>query len=333
MSRVGYNSKSSGNKILSASDNALAGAITGTTTRAICQPFDVLKIRLQLQAEHTEKAKYKSIRHAMYSIMKEEGIFAYWKGHIPGQYLSLLYGSINIGLYQTLWQSSFLDSKVKSSTKLDLILSDICFGTLAAMPATLIAYPFDIVRTRLVGQSPASGSINNQKTTAYSGIINAMIQIKAKEGWKANYKGLSVALMTVPINTGLSLSIYNVMTPFVLPYAAKIEKMRIPLISDVAVGLLGGLSGIITKTIVYPLDTVKKRLQVQGFSEGRIIMGFTPQYQGFRNCFITVYHTEGLFNGLYKGWTPGIIKAFVSKAVYFIILERSLRLIEYAHKF
>jgi len=332
MSRVGYHSKSNEGKILSASDNALAGAITGTTTRAICQPFDVLKIRLQLQTEHNEKAKYKSIRHALCSIMKEEGIFAFWKGHMPGQCLSFLYGSINIGLYQTLWQSSFLNSKTKSSKKLDLTLTDMLVGTLAAMPATLIAYPFDIVRTRLVGQSPASVSINKQKNS-YSGIINAMIQIKVKEGWRANYKGLSVALLTVPINTGLSLSIYNDMTPYVLPYAAKIEKMRIPLISDVAVGLLGGLSGIITKTIVYPLDTVKKRLQVQGFSEGRITMGLTPQYEGFRNCFITVYNTEGLFNGLYKGWTPGIIKAFVSKSVYFIILERALRMIEYAHKF
>jgi len=333
MSRVGYNSKSNEDKVLSASDNALAGAITGTTTRAICQPFDVLKIRLQLQTEHTEKAKYKSIRHALCSIMKEEGIFAYWKGHMPGQCLSFLYGSINIGLYQTMWHSPFLDLKVKSSKKLDLALTDIFVGTLAAMPATLIAYPFDIVRTRLVGQSPASVSINNQQTSSYSGIINAMIQIKAKEGWRANYKGLSVALLTVPINTGLSLSIYNVMTPYVLPYATKIEKMRVPLISDVAVGVLGGLSGIIFKTIVYPLDTVKKRLQIQGFSEGRVIMGLTPQYEGFRNCFITVYNTEGLFNGLYKGWTPGIIKAFVSKSVYFIILERALRMIEYAHKF
>jgi len=330
MSRVGYNSKSNEGKVLSASNNALAGAITGTATRAICQPLDVLKIRLQLQAEDNGRAKYKSIRHALRSIMREEGVFAYWKGHVPGQYLSLLYGSLSIGIYQTLWQSSFLKSQIQSSTKSDLMLTDICVGTLSSIPATMLAYPFDIVRTRIVGQSPVAKGSNGKQKPTYSGVFSALAKITRTEGWRANYKGLSVALMTVPVNTGISLCIYNVITPFVLPSAIEIQNMGIPLISDVAVGVLGGIAGISTKTIVYPMDTIKKRLQVQGFSEGRMVMGCTPRYLGFRNCLITIYHTEGIINGLYKGWTPGIIKAFVSKAVYFMILERSLYLIEYA---
>lgn len=316
---------------MSASDNALAGALTGTATRAICQPLDVLKIRLQLQSEDSSRAKYKSIRHALCCILKEEGVFAYWKGHVPGQYLSILYGSINIGIYQTLWSSSYLKSQTRSSDKFQLMLSDVLVGTLSAMPATVISYPFDIIRTRLIGQSPTLLCTKTKQSSKYTGISSAMKEITSKEGCRAVYKGLSVAIFTIPMYSGLSLCIYNVTTPYVLPHVTKIDSIRIPFLSDTTVGILGGLSGIITKTIIYPLDTVKKRLQIQGFSEGRQGMGITPRYEGFCNCLTTVYRMEGLYKGLYKGWVPGIIKAFVSKGVYFMILERSLYLIDHLH--
>ena len=80
------------------------------------------------------------------------------------------------------------------------------------------------------------------------------------------------------------------------------------------------------------MDTVKKRLQVQGFAEGRAAMGKTPQYHGFWNCLVTIFRTEGVTRGLFKGWVPGIVKAVPNGIVHFAVLERALYFVGKARK-
>lgn len=115
---VGFNEAAS--KRLNDAEYATAGATAGGLTRAITQPLDVVKIRFQvmsvfqvikdheriakvefffslfqLQVEplkQSPNAKYWSVSQAFRQILQEEGITALWKGHVPAQILSILYG-------------------------------------------------------------------------------------------------------------------------------------------------------------------------------------------------------------------------------------------------
>ena len=54
-----------------------------------------------------------------------------------------------------------------------------------------------------------------------------------------------------------------------------------------------------SKSLLYPLDVAKKRLQVSGWEVGRVGLGETVKYTGLRQCVASLIAQEGL-RGLYK---------------------------------
>ena len=85
--------------------------------------------------------------------------------------------------------------------------------------------------------------------------------------------------------------------------------------------ICGGLAGTCSKSIVYPLDVFKKKLQVQGFEEARKRFGQTTRYKGLLHCAGTIARREGL-RGLYKGLSPSLLKAFCSTGLTFASYEQ-----------
>ena len=135
---------------------------------------------------------------------------------------------------------------------------------------------------------------------------------------------MAPALYTVPLYTGVQYGIYNVIKPFGATYLTRIDSDNMPYLSQFATTFFGGLTGVLAKTVTYPLDVIKKRLQVQGFAEGRVQLGRTPHYTGFADCLVKVLRHEGFFRGLFKGWVPAIVKAYPAGAIQFVLLEHLL---------
>ena len=173
------------------SDGAVAGAVTGAVSRMAVQPFDVLKIRFQLQAESRAQAKYKSLLAATRSIAREEGVRALWKGHVSGQWLSVLFAGTSFGIYQALCDRAVASGSVvrvsEGGSKAKTGAMDVVFGTLAGIPATIISFPFDVVRTRMVGQGGPSKSEAATKAQ-YKTMTQAFIRMVTEEGAASLYK-------------------------------------------------------------------------------------------------------------------------------------------------
>lgn len=118
--------------ILTQFDYALAGGGSGFITRALCQPLDVLKIRFQLQVEpisNQPTSKYQSIFQAVGVIIREEGVKAFWKGHIPAQWLSVLYGIAQFWSFEVLTKQA---SKFNVSPLVTPVVNFTC-GSIAGM--------------------------------------------------------------------------------------------------------------------------------------------------------------------------------------------------------
>lgn len=297
---VGHDSNS--NK-LGHSEIVFAGAASGFITRAICQPLDVLKIRFQLQIEPISKlsvSKYRSIFQALYTITHEEGPKALWKGHVPAQFLSVSYGIVQFWCYETV-------RKQFGATVFNAV-PDFYSGAVAGSVATLVSFPFDVVRTRLVAQS------ENYKV--YRSVSQTFHSLITTEGVSALYKGLLPTIIQVAPHAGVQFMSYKFFeSVYCRMFNCSLENRSGVFTSSV---ISGSLAGFCAKTAVYPFDLCRKRLQVQGFD--RKVFGENFVCNGLVDCFRKTYAFEGI-RGIYKGLLPSLIKAVVTTALHFTSYE------------
>nr|CAD7462360.1 unnamed protein product [Timema tahoe] len=186
---------------LRVSEHALAGAVSGATTRLICQPLDVIKIRFQVEplSSHCSRAKYWGVSQAALLIAKEEGVSALWKGHVPAQLLSVTFGVTQFVTFEMLIHEAWHLAPSFQSDHYRPLVHFVC-GAAAGSLATLISFPTDVIRTRLVAQG---------EPKVYTGIIHSFKMILKEEGIGAFFKGLSPTLLQIAPHAGAQFAFYN----------------------------------------------------------------------------------------------------------------------------
>ncbi|XP_063535502.1 mitochondrial thiamine pyrophosphate carrier-like [Cydia strobilella] len=299
---------------VTAFQSALAGAGAGAFTRAVAQPLDVLKIRFQLQLEPIKQgSKYSSVFQALSSIAREEGLSTLWSGHIPAQLLSITYGVLQFTTFEELTTvCKHANPKFFDSHRHAIIFSN---GAVAATVATVLSFPFDTVRTRLIAE---------QKThRAYKGFTHAFHTMVRTEGSAALFKGLIPTLGQIAPHAGIQFAIYKLFTDNIL---IKLKFFhRDTLAGTVESSLLanlisGSIAGFVSKTAIYPCDLVKKRLQIQGFQQYRTSFGKQMYCNGILDCIKLTIVEEG-FLSLYKGYWPSMLKAVLVSALHFAVYD------------
>lgn len=293
--------------------HAFAGGLSGALTRAISQPFDVLKIRFQLQVEpvsSNQVSKYKSMTQAIRLMIKEEGRIGLWKGHNPAQILSVIYGVSQFWCYEELISHAH---KHPISLKHPAVTNFVCGGISGAV-ATFFASPLDVVRTRLIAQDFSNGYKNS-----YQGVK----QILRRDGVTGLYRGMIPSLFQVVPLTGMNFMLYKFVCGLWTKTMRLSSEREIP---GLGLVFIGGLTGVTSKTILYPMDLSKKRLQIQGFDDHRKTFGTFFKCSGLLHCMRQTIQKEGFF-GLYKGLYPSMWKAGVTTAFHFAFYEEICRLI------
>ncbi|XP_055945712.1 mitochondrial thiamine pyrophosphate carrier-like [Argiope bruennichi] len=303
-------------------DYAIAGAVSGFATRTLFQPLDVIKIRFQLQIEPisaSRKSKYKSMIHAFRCIRAEEGIQALWKGIVPAQFLSTTYGALQFTAFEMLTHqaSEHLPENFKSKGK---PLINFACGALAGGIATTGSFPFDVMRTRLVAQG---------EPKIYRSIVHAVVTMLRTEGPLSFWKGLTPTLVQIMPNAGAQFAFYRLFQGM-WDYCFQHEATAAP--GAVQSTFCGAASGITAKMFVYPLDLIKKRIQVQGFEEARKAFGSVRRYTGLIHCASCILKEEGIL-GLYKGFWPSLLKAACTTGSHFLYYEQTLKVLVYLHRF
>lgn len=72
---------------------------------------------------------------------------------------------------------------------------------------------------------------------------------------------------------------------------------------------MGGIAGTVAATVCYPLDTIRRRMQMKGV-----------MYNNQLDAFATIWKTEGA-RGFYRGWAANTIKVVPQNAIRFVSYE------------
>ncbi|EEP76492.1 conserved hypothetical protein [Uncinocarpus reesii 1704] len=289
-----------------------AGAIAGLVSRFCVAPLDVVKIRLQLQIHslsdplshrHIHGPVYKGTISTLKAIVREEGITGLWKGNIPAELLYVFYGGIQFTTYRTVTQALHT---LPTAHRLPQPAESFLSGAVAGGIATLTTYPFDLLRTRFAAQ----GNIK-----IYPSLLSAVRTIHSHEGYPGFFRGASAAVAQIVPYMGLFFATYeSVRVP--------VAQLELPFGSGDATA--GVIASVLAKTGVFPLDLVRKRLQVQGPTRSRYIHQNIPEYSGVWSTIKSVVRDGGV-RGLYRGLTVSLIKAAPASAVTMWTYERVLK--------
>jgi len=138
----------------------------------------------------------------------------------------------------------------------------------------------DLARTRLTADVTASRH--------YRGLVDCLVQTRRLEGFAGLYKGLFISLAGIMPYLAISLSLYDTMKQSA--HRAGLDASSSPIVNF----FIGSLSAVIGQTVAYPLDTVRRHLQVSG------ALGQKSRYTGTWNCVQKIYSSSG-WRGFYRG--------------------------------
>ncbi|KIH61870.1 hypothetical protein ANCDUO_07851 [Ancylostoma duodenale] len=162
--------------------------------------------------------------------------------------------------------------------------------------------PLDVIRTRLVAQSGKA---------VYRGTTHAIVHIWEKEGLGGYFRGWIPSIAQIAPFTGLQFALYNLFIDL-WPRLVKHHESTGSLVS-------GAMAGTVAKTVLYPLDMVRHRLQMNGFE--RRGFGRTSDYRiGMLRTMVMVVRNESVY-GLFKGLWPSQIKAAANSGCAFLFYE------------
>lgn len=170
-----------------------AGGLTGFLTN----PIWVIKTRM-LATNRSDPRAYKSVLQGVREVFSKEGITGFWKGFTPGL-MGIAQNAIQFAIYDSLKlrYGDNTSDRSKNSTKLETS-QYLTFSAVAKLVATVLTYPYQVVRTRMQLQS-----------THRLPMLTVIANVYRKEGVSALYKGLLANLLRVVPATCTTLVVYE----------------------------------------------------------------------------------------------------------------------------
>ncbi|PRP75526.1 putative small calcium-binding mitochondrial carrier [Planoprotostelium fungivorum] len=272
----------------------LAGGVAGMVSRTATSPLDRLKIIMQTAVDR------EPILKAFLRIYETEGVRGYWRGNLANVIKIFPESGIRFVSYETYKRYLFPEHDPIKLSAFEKLLA----GGLAGATSQISIYPMEVIRARLAVSSPGT----------YSGIRDVFATTLRREGPAAFYKGLVPSLIGIFPYAAIDFAIYDALKKWYVE--RKKSQVKEKTDQGLSVWVLlscGAVSSSIGQLASYPMDLVRRRLQIQGM-KAHTGDGLALKALGPMGILRETIQKEGPL-GLYRGMVPNLMKVVPSMAI------------------
>lgn len=276
----------------------LSGGIAGALSRTATAPLERLKILFQLSTMSTQNAQYSGMMDAVRRIAREDGVTALWKGNGTNVLRIAPYSAIGFFSFDRFFRIMSQDADPNL-----IALRRVIAGGMAGACAASCTYPLDLVRTRLTLQT---GNVHK-----YDGIWHALRSVVKAEGPLGLYKGLATTLVGIIPYNAINFATFDTIQGLVRQYVLTDPQIKLSPFQSL---WMGAASGTVAATATYPLDLLRRRMQMRGE------LGGDKVYNGFYDACRKIFVKEGI-RGFFRGLIPCYLKVIPSNAIGFAVYD------------
>jgi len=271
--------------IWEASKGFSAGAAAGVIAKTSLAPLDRVKLLTQIERL---RGTNRSIPRLVADVYQIEGIRAFWKGN-GANCIRIIPNKGVLFACNDFFTSQIVKDHNAQITPLQRFLS----GTASGAILITVTYPLDLVQCRLASGAP------------FDGILHCFTNTVKVEGMRGLFRGYFASVLNIAPYTGCQFGTYELCKR----YFAELGLEHDP--SSVSISLVAGtIAGTFAQALFHPLETIRRRLQVQGRIGER-------EYSGFLNCINKMYQKEGL-RSFFRGIWLNAMRAGPSQGIQFV---------------
>ncbi|KAK3004576.1 hypothetical protein RJ639_018537 [Escallonia herrerae] len=281
----------------------IAGGVAGGFAKTVVAPLERVKILFQ-----TRRAEFQSIGllGSCRKIAKTEGVLGFYRGNGASVARIVPYAALHFMAYEQ-YRRWIIDTfpGVGRGPILDLTAGSFAGGT-----AVLFTYPLDLVRTKLAYQVVGSPKMDLKGVIpteqVYIGILDCFSKTYKEAGIRGLYRGVAPSLYGIFPYAGLKFYFYEEM------------KRRVP--EDYRKGITvklvcGSVAGLLGQTFTYPLDVVRRQMQVQ-----RLLAPNSGDMKGTMESLAMIVQKQG-WKQLFSGLSINYMKVVPSVAIGFTVYD------------
>ncbi|PKS09018.1 hypothetical protein jhhlp_003631 [Lomentospora prolificans] len=317
--------------------SGVAGGLAGCAGKTIVAPLD--RVKILFQSSNPTYAKYSGswagVAATMRDIYHHDGPTGLFRGHSATLLRIFPYAAIKFLAYEQI--RSVVIKHNGQETPFRRFLS----GSLAGATSVVCTYPLELIRVRMAFETKMVGgtsfaSITRQIYNEQPGVraaelsptntTSSVAQIAVPRGGFLNfYRGFAPTMLGMIPYAGMSFLTHDTIGDLfrhhliakwtTLPSRKNSPKGKAVPLRSWAELIAGGIAGMISQTVSYPMEIIRRRMQVGGVvGDGhRMRIGETA----------AIIFGEKGFRGFYVGLTIGYVKVIPMAAVSFYVYERA----------
>ncbi|KAB5536051.1 mitochondrial carrier protein LEU5 [Coniochaeta sp. 2T2.1] len=312
----------------------VAGGVAGCAAKTVVAPLD--RVKILFQSNNPDFRKYSGHRFgtatAIRDIYRQDGTPGLFRGHSATLLRIFPYAAIKFLAYEQI--RAVVIPHHRNETPFRRLIS----GSMAGVTSVFFTYPLEVIRVRLAFETKRDNRSGlrgickqiyheqplpkKPSPTALPGAVVATVA--PRSGLGNFYRGFAPTLLGMLPYAGMSFLTHDTAGDLLrhpriaryttLPQPANAPKGKPPPLVSWAELVAGGVAGLVSQTASYPLEVIRRRMQVGGaVGDGhRLRIAETAR----------LIMRERGFRGFWIGLTIGYVKVMPLAATSFFVYER-----------